>query len=66
MTLGTKQDGSAVIELTKDEWQQFRGGKLLVRHSGDAYGVFRVELKLTRPKEKSHRFPPETYELPPA
>ena len=48
MTIGKKQDGTLIFELSAKETADFLSGKSVVKVSGDARGEFRVTVKLTR------------------
>lgn len=51
MTFSTNHpSGDGSIILTKTEIEAFKKGLSITKHSGDSKGVFKIVLKLVRPK----------------
>lgn len=48
MTFGKNSEGMVTIELSPSESEAFLDGKMVIKHSEDNAGRFRVEVKLTR------------------
>ena len=54
MTFSTNYpNGDGSIILTKTEIEAFKNGISITKHSGDSKGVFKIVLKLIRPKIKN-------------
>jgi hypothetical protein len=53
MTIGSKENGGACIELTKDEWARLRSGKRVSKLSGDRRGEIIFDVKMTRKARKA-------------
>jgi hypothetical protein len=59
LTLGKNQDDSGTIHIPKGVYTDFLKGNPLTKISGDCHGIFRITIKLTRPRKRSDRFPHE-------
>ncbi len=58
MTIGSTESGKKFnISLSEQETEDFKAGKQVVKLSGDSNGVFKVVLKLTRPRNRRKRYP---------
>ena len=56
MTFSTNHpNGDGSITLTKTEVEAFKKGLSITKHSGDSKGVFKIVLKLVRPKIKNRK-----------
>jgi len=53
VTIGSKEDGSVYIELTKDEWARLRSGKRVSKLSGDCRSEIIFDVKMTRKRRPS-------------
>ena len=60
MTLGGKSDGCE-LQLSASETKRFLAGEVVKKISGDCHGMFRITVKLTRPRSLKKRFPKELY-----
>lgn len=61
MTYGSQEDGTGYLELTAEDNERLKEGKPVVIRSGDAFGLFTIQVQLIRPNKRSNRFPSHLY-----
>ena len=61
MTYGTNEKGEGVLTLTPEENEAFKRGENVVKKNGDAYGMFTIVIRMSRPHMCFQRFPVEVY-----
>ncbi len=57
MTYSSNEKGEGFIALTPEENEAFKQGQAVTKTNGDTHGMFKICLKLSRPRSKAKRFP---------